>query len=498
MDANATTPLLPEVVEAMRPYWMERFGNASSIHLDGQQARAAVDRARATLAEFFNCHDAEVVFNSGGTEGDNTAIFGLLRPGDHFITTSIEHSAVLQAATRVAERGVETTFVAPGASGLIDPAAIESALRPETRLISVMLANNETGVLQPVEEIGKIAKAAGVFFHIDAVQGAGKVSLDVRRFGCHLCSVSAHKMHGPKGVGAMFVRRGTPIESLLVGGSHERRRRAGTENVPGIVGLAKAAELAMHSLEDGTMERLAVLRDRLEAGILELPGTGVNGALSIGCHPERVQRVEGPASSSAPEGRHENSPGQAQRSPGKDANIDLAPRRGAANAFVHQEPFNSAHRVSRASNPANLLTRDHREAVANPLNDLPGLSHSGERIGNIVSPIDHVHGESDNPIPRVANTTNIWFDHLEGEALVIALDLKGVAVSGGSACHSGATEPSHVLLAMGLDKTRARASLRFSLLKTATDADVDYALKVIPEAVAHLRAISPVAAGTAG
>jgi cysteine desulfurase len=187
-------------------------------------------------------------------------------------------------------------------------------------------------------------------------------------------------MHGPKGVGALFVRRGTPLEPLLVGGSHERRRRAGTENVPGIVGLAKAAELAMHSLEDGTLVRLAALRDRLEAGILELPGTGVNGG---------------------------------------DA-------------------------------------------------------------------------------PRVANTTNIWFDHLEGEALVIALDLKGVAVSGGSACHSGATEPSHVLMAMGLDKTRARASLRFSLLKTATEADVDYVLKVVPEAVAHLRAISPVAAGTLG
>ena len=385
MDASATTPLLPEVMEAMRPYWMERFGNASSIHLDGQQAHSAVDRARATLAEFFNCHDAEVVFNSGGTEGDNTALFGLLRPGDHFVTTSIEHSAILAAAERVAERGVETTFVAPLPSGLIDPVEILRALRPETRLISVMLANNETGVLQPVEEIGRIAKDAGVFFHIDAVQGAGKVRFDVRRFGCHLLSISAHKMHGPKGIGAIFVRRGTPIESLLVGGSHERRRRAGTENVPGIVGLAKAAELAMSALEDGTIEKLAALRDRLEAGLLEIAGTGVNGGW-------------------------------------KD----------------------------------------------------------GERV------------------PRVANTTNIWFDRLEGEALVIALDLKGVAVSGGSACHSGATEPSHVLMAMGLDKTRARASLRFSLLRNATEADVDRVLVVVPEAVEHLRAISPVAAGTLG
>ena len=411
MDANATTPLLPEVVEAMRPYWIERFGNASSIHLDGQQAHSAVDRARATLAEFFNCHDAEVVFNSGGTEGDNTAIFGLLRPGDHFVTSSIEHSAILAAAERMAQFGVAVTFVAPTASGLIDPATIECALRPETRLISVMLANNETGILQPVQEIGKIAKAAGAFFHIDAVQGAGKVPLDVRRIGCDLLSISAHKMHGPKGVGALFVRRGTPLDPLLVGGSHERRRRAGTENVPGIVGLAKAAELAMHSLEDGTLVHLAALRDRLEAGILELPGTGVNGAQMLG--------APGPGS----------------------------PRTGL------------------------------RPWGGDP---------------------DFGTWESTNPVPRVANTTNIWFDSLEGEALVIALDLKGVAVSGGSACHSGATEPSHVLMAMGLGKPRARSSLRYSLLKTATEADVDYALKVVPEAVAHLRAISPVAAGTAG
>jgi len=381
MDANATTPLLPEVVAAMHPYWMERFGNASSIHMDGQQAHAAVDQARETMARFLNCHAAEVVFNSGGTEGDNSAIFGMLRPGDHLITSSIEHSAVIQAASRMARFGVETTFVAPQPSGLVDVEDLRRAVRPETRLISVMLANNETGVLMPVEEIGKLAKETGAFFHIDAVQGAGKVALDVRRIGCHLLSISAHKMHGPKGVGAMFVRRGTPVESLLVGGSHERRRRAGTENVPGIVGLAKAAELAMHSLEDGTIPRLAALRNRLEAEILALPGTGVNG--------------------------------------GKD-------------------------------------------------------------------------------VPRTANTTNIWFDQLEGEALVIALDLKGVSVSGGSACHSGATEPSHVLLAMGLNKNRARASLRFSLLKTATEADIDHVLRVVPQAVGHLRALSPVAAGTLG
>lgn len=385
MDANATTPLLPEVVEAMHPYWMEHFGNASSIHLHGQEARKGVERARAILAAFFNCHDAEVVFNSGGTEGDNTAIFGLLHPGDHFITTSIEHSAVLQAAQRMAERGVETTFVAPQPNGLIDPNDILRAIRPQTRLISVMLANNETGVVQPVAEIGRIAQDTGVFFHIDAVQGAGKIPIDVRKIGCHLLSISGHKMHAPKGVGAMFVRSGTPVESLLVGGSHERRRRAGTENVAGIVALGKATELAMHSLEDGTIDRLAGLRHKLETGLLRLKGTGVNGA---------------------------------------------------------------------------------------PMN-----------------------GEA---VPRAANTSNIWFENLEGEALVIALDLKGIAVSGGSACHSGKTEPSHVLMAMGLDAARARASLRFSMLKTATEADVDYVLQVVPEAVERLRAVSPVEAGTLG
>ncbi|MFP5275525.1 MAG: cysteine desulfurase family protein [Acidobacteriota bacterium] len=373
MDANATTPLLPEVLEAMRPYWIEHFGNASSIHFQGQQARTAVNRAREILAEFFNCREAEVVFNSGGTEGDNTAIFGVLRPGDHFITTAIEHSAVLRAAERVAERGVEVTYIAPQPDSLIDPAAIRAALKPNTRLISVMLANNETGVLQPVEEIGRIAAEAGAFFHIDAVQGAGKVPFDVDRFGCHLLSISAHKLYGPKGVGALYIRRGTPIDPMMVGGVHERRRRAGTENVPGIVGLGKATEVAMQSMNDGDVERVSALRDRLEAGVLRIPGTGVNGA-------------------------------------------------GA---------------------------------------------------------------------PRTANTTNIRFDQVEGEALIIALDLKGVAVSGGSACHSGSTEPSKVLMAMGLDKHAALASLRFSLLRTASEEDVDYVLGVVPEAVERLRTLAP-------
>ncbi len=381
MDANATTPLLPEVIDAMRPYWLEAYGNASSIHREGQTARKGVEHARAAVAELLNCRDAEVVFNSGGTEGDNAAIFGLMRPGDHLITTSIEHSAVLAPARKLAESGQDVTFIDPLPSGLISPKSIQAALRPNTRLISVMLANNETGVLQPIREIAAIARTAGAFLHVDAVQAAGKIPIDVEALGCHLLSISGHKMHAPKGVGALFVRRGTPLDPVQIGGSHERRRRAGTENVPGIVALGRAAELALNSLADGAMLRLAQLRDRLEAGILaQIPRTGVNGA-------------------------------------------------GA---------------------------------------------------------------------PRVANTTNIWFDLVDTEALVIALDLKDIAVSGGSACASGSTDPSHVLMAMGLDKTRARGSLRFSLLKTITEAEIDRALAIVPAAVLHLRALSPQEAGTAG
>ena len=411
------------------PTGSERFGNASSIHLDGQQAHSAVDRARATLAEFLNCHDAEVVFNSGGTEGDNTALFGLLRPGDHFVTTAIEHSAILAAAERLASFGVEVTYVAPTPSGLIDPAAIESVLRPETRLISMMLANNETGILQPVEEIGKIAKGAGAFFHIDAVQGAGKVPLDVRRFGCHLLSISAHKMHGPKGVGALFVRRGTPLEPLVVGGSHERRRRAGTENVPGIVGFAKAAELAMHSLEDGTIPRLAALRDRLEAGILQLSGTGVNGST----FPQMM-----------------GAPGPSHLGTGE-----------STNQFVSESLSSCASAASRRTSAVHF----HDDTQPRP--------PRGQHHQHLVRPSGG-RGAGDRPRPE---------GHRRQRRLGLPLRrnrAQPCAAGHGPGQDPRPREPS---LQPPQDRNRRRCGLCF---------------EVIPEAVAHLRAISPVAAGTAG
>lgn len=381
MDANATTPLLPDVFEAMRPWLVDNFGNASSIHQNGQHARAAVERARTSVARMLNCRESEVVFTSGGTESDNLAAFGLVKAGDHVITSSIEHHAVLHAAEKLAQRGLEVTFLPVGSDCRIDPDEVRRALRPNTSLISVMMANNETGAIQPVEEIGRIAQEADVWFHTDAVQAASKVPIDVQAIGCDLLSISGHKFHAPQGTGVLYVRRGTQIEPLFFGGTHERQRRAGTENVAGIVGLGKAAEIAAESITNGTLDRLAALRDRLESGILErVEGAGVNG------------------------------------------------------------------------------TRQ----------------------------------------PRVPNTTNIYFDNLEGEALVITLDLKGIAVSGGSACASGASEPSHVLTAMGLRPERARASLRFSLTKLNTEQDVDEALEIIPSAVSRLRELAPVNAGTLG
>ncbi len=381
MDANATTPLLPEVLDAMRPWLLENYGNASSIHQPGQQARAAVERARTSIARMINCRESEIVFTSGGTESDNLAIFGLAGPGDHIITTSIEHHAVLHAVQRLSERGLEVTFLPVSSGCRIDPGEVRRAIRPNTKLISVMMANNETGVIQPVEEIGRIAQEADIWFHTDAVQAAAKISIDVQAIGCDLLSLSGHKFHAPQGTGVLYVRRGTKLEPLFFGGTHERQRRAGTENVAGIVGLGKAAEIAVQFLSNGSLDRLTALRDQFESGILsQVEGTGVNGS---------------------------------------------------------------------------------------------GL-------------------------PRVPNTSNLYFKDLEGEALVIALDLKGIAVSGGSACASGASEPSHVLTAMGLAPERARASLRFSLTKLNTQQDIDQALEIIPAAVSRLRELAPVNAGTLG
>ena len=384
MDANATTPLLPEVFEAMRPYFLEQFGNASSIHHHGQQARGAVEHARDQVAHLIGSREAEIVFTSGATESDNLALFGLFEhgAGGHLITTAIEHHAVLHAAEQLAKRGAAVTFLSVSAEGVVDPEAVRRALRPNTRLISIMMANNETGALQPVEAIGRIAAEAGVYFHIDAVQAAGKLPISVRTLGCHLLSLSAHKMHGPQGVGALYVRRGTRLSPLFYGGQHERQRRAGTENLAGLVGFGAAASLAQAAVSDGSMERVAALRDRLQAGLLAaVDEAGVNGPTYLGA--------------------------------------------------------------------------------------------------------------------RTPNTANLWFEHLEGEALVIALDLKGLAVSGGSACASGATEPSHVLIAMGLGDHRARASLRFSLSRLTTPEDVDAALTLVPAAVARLRSLSPVYKGSA-
>lgn len=374
MDANATTPLLPEVMEAMRPYFIERFGNASSVHSFGQQARGAVEQARIAVAALLHCRPAEIVFTSGGTESDNLALFGATRPGDHIITTSIEHHAVLHAAEQLLHCGREVTFLPVDADGMLDAQAVRRAIQPNTRLISVMMANNETGTIQPVEQIAAIAAEAGVLFHTDAVQTAGKLPLDVAKIGCHLLSISGHKMHAPQGIGILFVRKDTKIEPLFFGGTHERQRRAGTENLAGIVALGKAAEIARKGIEEGAPEKIAALRDRMEREIL--------------------------------------------------ARVDEA----------------GAHSRNAA---------------------------------------------------RVANTTNLWFDHLEGEALVISLDLKGLAVSGGSACASGAAEPSHVLTAMHVPAARARASLRFSLSKLTTEDDVDFAIELVPQAVAKLRELSP-------
>ncbi len=376
-DHNATTPVSAAVLEVLVRALLEVPGNASSIHQEGQLAKHRLETARRETAALLQCDPREIVFLSGGTEADNLAILGTVRPHPatkkHVITTAIEHPAVLNPCRELEREGVEVTYIRVGADGMVDPDDVRRELRPETILISIMHANNETGVLQPIEAISKLAHEAGVRLHVDGVQAAGKIPVDVRALGVDLYSISGHKFYSPKGAGALYVKNGTSLRPIQFGGRHERDRRPGTENVPGAIALGTAADAARVALENETA-RLASLRDRLESGILaRVPDCGLNG-------------------------------------------------RGSA---------------------------------------------------------------------RTPNTTNIYFDGLEGEALVIALDLKGFAVSSGSACSSGAVEPSHVLLAMGLPRERARASLRFSLGSSNTEEQVDALVEAVAECAAHLRRLSP-------
>ncbi len=376
-DHNATTPVSPAVLEVLVPALLEVYGNASSIHHDGQLAKQRLELARRQTAELLHCDPKEVVFLSGGTEADNLAILGIVRSHPagrkHVITTAIEHPAVMNPCRELEREGVDVTYVRVGRDGVADPAEIRRSLRPETVLISVMHANNELGTIQPLEEISKIAREAGALLHADGVQAAGKIPVDVKALGADLYSISGHKLYAPKGVGALYVKAGTNLAPIQFGGKHERERRPGTENVPGAIALGAAAAASASTLAVESA-RLGALRDRLENGILaQVPSSGVNG--------ERSRRTP--------------------------------------------------------------------------------------------------------------NTANIFFDGLEGEALVISLDLKGFSVSSGSACSSGAVEPSHVLLAIGLPRERARASLRFSLGRSNTEEQVDALIDAVSESVAQLRKLSP-------
>jgi cysteine desulfurase len=383
LDFNATTPVEPEVLEAMLPYFSAEFGNAASIHTPGQTARAAVETAREQVAALVGARAQEIVFTSGGTESDNHAIFGVIaqpilavsnrETRKHIITTAIEHEAVLNACQALEKEGVAVTYLPVDRNGLIDIERLRAAIQPETVLITVMHANNELGTVQPLEEIGRIAKERDIYFHTDAVQSAGKLAIDVNALQVDLLSLSGHKFYAPKGVGALYIRGGTRLRQLLYGGHHQRGFRPGTENVAGIVGLGKAAEVAHKSLPEDA-RRISALRDEFQLGLLQhVPQSHVNG--------------------------------------------------GAA--------------------------------------------------------------------PRTPNTTNLVFPGLEGEALLIALDLKGLACSTGAACSSGAVEPSHVLTAIGLAPEEARASLRFSLGRHTTKKEIEFALQVVPAAIEQLRELSP-------
>jgi cysteine desulfurase len=376
-DHNATTPMHPAVIERMTAALRQHFGNPSSVHHFGQQAKAALDEARTAVAALIGAEPAELVFTSGGTEGDNFAIRGVaeaLEPSGkrHLIATAIEHEAVVNTLKALARRGWRTTLLPVDQSGIVAPERLKQALTDDTALVSVMHANNEIGTIQPIADLARLVRERGALFHTDAVQSAGKIPVDVKTLGVDLLTISAHKFYGPKGIGATWIRRGLRVLPILTGGKHERNRRAGTENVAGIVGMGVAAQHARATMaEEG--ERLGRLRDRLEEGLLTaVPGTAVNGARQF----------------------------------------------------------------------------------------------------------------------RVANTTNISFDRVEAESLLIALDLAGFAVSTGSACSSGTLEPSHVLKAMGFPPHRAQNSIRFSLGAANTDADVDRIVAALPGIVEKLRSLT--------
>jgi len=376
-DHHATTPVDVSAADTMIRVLRDEYGNASSVHRLGQQAKSIMDEARSAVSTLIGAEPSELVFTSGGTESDNFALRGAaeaLEPTGrkHLIATSIEHEAVLVTLKALARRGWRTTLLPVGESGIVSPDALKDALTDDTAIVSVMHANNELGTIQPVAELAAIARTKGALVHTDAVQSVAKIPVNVRELGVDLLSLSAHKFNGPKGAGALWIKRGTRIAPILTGGKHERTRRAGTENVPAIAGMGVAAERGRSKLEPDAA-RLAALRDRLEREILSrVPGTMVNGA---------------------------------------------------------------------------------RE-------------------------------------PRVPNTTNISFERVEAESLLIALDLEGIAVSTGAACSSGTLEPSHVLRAMGLPTHRAQNSIRFSLGAGNTDAEIDFLLEKLPKAVEKLRSLT--------
>jgi cysteine desulfurase len=375
LDYNATSPVRPEVVQTMAHVLAEVPGNASSVHAFGQAAKAIVDDARSDVAALLGAEATEVVFTGGGTEADNLALRGAaeaLEPTGrrHLITTGIEHEAVLNTAKVLERRGWRVTVLSTGPSGVLSPDALREVLTPDTGIVSVMHANNEVGTIQPIAELAAMTRAAGALFHADAVQSVGKIPVSVKSLGADMVSISAHKFGGPKGVGALWIRRGVRLQPQLTGGRHERNRRAGTENVPGIAGMGVAARLAARDLDNTSGIR--ALRDRLEEDIL---------------------------------------------------------------------------------------------------NRVPGTALNGDRLA------------------RVPSTTNISFDGIEAESLLIALDLEGVAVSTGSACSSGSLEPSHVLRAMTLPSPRARNSLRFSLGKATTADEIDFVVNVLPGLAHRLRQI---------